>query len=242
MPLISSDKASLAFHYPNYVVITINNKKDWIEDLIVRKTVAMLSADEVIDDIVKKLLALQEKDSSELPYYERELADTENSIDNLLNAIQQGILTKSTKERLEELESRKEQLEILIAEEKMIKPKLSEEFIRFYLMKFRSLDMAKLAHRKILIETFVNSVYIFDDKLVITYNADEKTETVTLEEINASIIECSGAPIKKIILLDGLFCLPKIRFLIYDIVTLTTCRLLTASQAFASGGRLSKPR
>ncbi|MBR2868641.1 MAG: hypothetical protein IKB88_06225, partial [Clostridia bacterium] len=72
--------------------------------------------------------------------------------------------------------------------------KLSEEFIRFYLMKFRSLDMAKLAHRKILIETFVNSVYIFDDKLVITYNADEKTETVTLEEINGSIIECSGAP------------------------------------------------
>ncbi len=128
---------------------------------------------------------MQEKDSSELPHYERELAD---------NAIQQGILTKSTKERLEELESRKEQLEILIAEEKMIKPKLSEEFIRFYLMKFRSLDMAKLAHRKILIETFVNSVYIFDDKLVITYNADEKTETVTLEEINGSIIECSGAP------------------------------------------------
>lgn len=93
-------------------------------------------------------------------------------------------------------ESRKERLEILIAEEKMIKPKLSEEFIRFYLKKFRSLDMAKLAHRKILIETFVNSVYIFDDKLVITYNADEKTETVTLEEINGSIIECSGAPTK----------------------------------------------
>ena len=169
-------------------------KKDWIEDLIIRRTIAMLNNDEVIDDIVKKLLALQEKDSSELPYYERELADTENSIDNLLNAIQQGILTKSTKERSEELESRKERLEILIAEEKMIKPKLSEEFIRFYLMKFRSLDMAKLAHRKILIETFVNSVYIFDDKLVITYNADEKTETVTLEEINGSIIECSGAP------------------------------------------------
>lgn len=151
---------------------------------------------------------MQEKDSSELPYYERELADTEKSIDNLLNAIQQGILTKSTKERLEELESRKEQLEILIAEEKMIKPKLSEEFIRFYLMKFRSLDMARLAHRKILIETFVNLVYIFDDKLVITYNADEKTETVSLEEINGSIIECSGAPIKGTIQMDGSFCLP----------------------------------
>ena len=182
-------------------------KKDWIEDLIVRKTVAMLNNDEVIDDIVKKLLALQEKDSSELPYYERELAETEKAIDNLLNAIQQGILTKSTKERLEELEKRKEKLEILIAEEKMMKPKLSEEFIRFYLGKFRKLDMAKPAHRKMLIETFVNSVYIFDDKIVITYNADEKTETVTLEEINGSIIECLGAPTKGTIRLDGSFCL-----------------------------------
>ena len=66
-------------------------KKDWIEDLIIRRTVAMLSDDEVIDDIVKKLLALQEKDSTQLPYYQHELAETEKAIDNLLNAIQQGI-------------------------------------------------------------------------------------------------------------------------------------------------------
>ena len=40
-----------------------------------------------------------------------------NGIQNILNAIQMGILTKSTKSRLEELESSKEDLEIKIANE-----------------------------------------------------------------------------------------------------------------------------
>ena len=36
---------------------------------------------------------------------------------------------------------------------------------------------------------------------------DEKTETVTLEEINGSIIECSGAPSKGTTQKGGSFCL-----------------------------------
>ena len=43
-------------------------------------------------------------------------------------AIQAGILTSSTKERLEET---KRELEARIAEEKLAKPKVTEEFIRF---------------------------------------------------------------------------------------------------------------
>ena len=49
----------------------------------------------------------------------------------MLNAIQAGILTSSTKERLEQLEETKRELEIRIAEEKLAKPKVTEEFIRF---------------------------------------------------------------------------------------------------------------
>ena len=49
----------------------------------------------------------------------------------MLNAIQAGILTSSTKERLEQLEETKRELEARIAEEK-----------RFWLMRFRKLDMS----------------------------------------------------------------------------------------------------
>ena len=49
-------------------------------------------------------------------------------------------------------------------------------------------------HKQRLIDCFVNAVYLYDDKLVITFNYKEASKTVTLKEVNGSIIECSGAP------------------------------------------------
>ena len=49
-------------------------------------------------------------------------------------------------------------------------------------------------HRQRLIDCFVNAVYLYDDKLVITFNYREANKTVTLQEVNGSIIECFGAP------------------------------------------------
>ena len=68
-----------------------------------------------------------------IPLYEKQLRDAESGIQNMLNAIQAGILTSSTKERLEQLEETKRELEARIAEEKLAKPKVTEEFIRFWL-------------------------------------------------------------------------------------------------------------
>ena len=51
-------------------------------------------------------------------------------------------------------------------------------------------------HKQRLIDCFVNAVYLYDDKLVITFNYKEATKTVSLKEVNGSIIECAGVPIK----------------------------------------------
>ena len=56
------------------------------------------------------LMELQEQENVNLPLYEQQLREADQGIQNLLNAIQQGILTKSTKGRLEELEAVKEEL------------------------------------------------------------------------------------------------------------------------------------
>ncbi len=52
-------------------------------------------------------------------------------------------------------------------------------------------------HKQRLIDSFVNAVYVYDDKLVLTFNYNEANTTVTLDEVNGSIIECSGAPKRK---------------------------------------------
>ena len=78
-----------------------------------------------VETIVSMVMDLQERESTSLPLFEQQLQETNTGIQNLLNAIQQGILTPSTKSRLEELESNKEDLEIKIASENLIRPKVT---------------------------------------------------------------------------------------------------------------------
>lgn len=40
-------------------------------------------------------------------------------------------------------------------------------------------------YRREIIDTFVNSVYVYDDKLLLTYNYRDGSQTLTLKEIDA---------------------------------------------------------
>ena len=59
---------------------------------------------------------------------------------------------------------------------------LSEDILA-YLIKYRKLNMKQLDHRRRLIDSFVNAIYLFDDYLVITFNYKEGTKTITFAEI-----------------------------------------------------------
>lgn len=61
----------------------------------------------------------------------------------MLNAIQQGIFTPSTKQRLEELEESKERLTVSILQEELQKPRLTKEQALFFLHRFRTIDTTK---------------------------------------------------------------------------------------------------
>ena len=143
------------------------------------------------------------RDNTNIPLYERQLQETNTKIRNLINAIQQGVLTKSTKESLEELEAAKEELETRLANEQLSKPpKISAEFMTFWLHRFRKLDVTKQSHRKMLIDTFINAIYLYDDKMLITFNYKDGTKKITFSEIqeaskrdaSGSDLECSPAP------------------------------------------------
>ena len=158
-------------------------RKAWIENLVLDSIMELLADDRTIDAITSMVLAMQDQESMALPMYEQQLQEANTGINNLLNAIQQGILKKSTKSRLEELEAARDDLENKIALEKLSKPRISEEFVRFFLERFRNLDLSKLEHRKMLIEVFLNAVYVFNDKIVISCNYKDGTKTVNFSEM-----------------------------------------------------------
>ena len=80
----------------------------------------------------------------------------------------------------------------------MSKPKLTKEQILFWIYKFRKLNPKKLDHRRRLVNSFLNSVYLYDDKIIIDCNYREGTETITFEEIENSALSSDltslGAP------------------------------------------------
>ena len=80
-------------------------RKQWLEDLVVNETMKLVEDDASMDAIIAKVMELQNQESTDLPIYEKQLKETEVGITNMLNAIQMGILTSSTKERLEELDA-----------------------------------------------------------------------------------------------------------------------------------------
>ena len=181
-------------------------RKEWLEDLVVCETMKMIHDDDCIQSIVDAVMILQEQENTVLPLLEKQMKDIENGIENLLNAIQAGVLTSSTKGRLEKLEAQQKELEIRIAEEKLAKPKVSADFVKFWLTNFRKLDPNVKSHRETLINTFVNAVYLYDEKVLITFNYKDGTKTITFDEIaakdapegNGSDLGCFAPPRKRL--------------------------------------------
>lgn len=158
-------------------------KKDWIERAVVRPTMIRVLDEEKINRMIDALLALQEQENVTIPALRRQLIETEEGIENLVNAIQQGILTAPTKQRLEELEKQKEELSLSIARAELQKPKLTREYMEHWFSQFRGGSPDDRTFQKRLIDTFVNAVYVYDDKLVLTNNYQHGTQTVTRKEV-----------------------------------------------------------
>ncbi len=162
-------------------------KKDWIENLVVLEIRKKLEDARFIDDIVHAFMEFQTAENTVIPHLKQSLAELNKSIDNILAAIEQGIFTQSTKQRLEELESKKKDIEIEIAKESIRRPLLNEDQIRFWFDRLRNLNINELSHRKRLIDTFLNSVFVYDNKLLINCNYPNTSTIVRFSDINATL-------------------------------------------------------
>ena len=140
-------------------------KKEWIEEFVVRTTVQYVLTDERIEAIATKAVELLEKEAAEnsvLPSLQQSLTDVNKRLKNLLGFMEQGISTDSTKERLLELEQNKTDLEKRIARESMKKPLLSKERIMHWLYSFKDGNVKDIDYQRRVIDTLVNSIYVFD--------------------------------------------------------------------------------
>jgi hypothetical protein len=81
---------------------------------------------------------------------------------------------------------KKADLEISLAKEKIEKTPLTKEQIVFWISRFKDGDIDDPAYRKAIVDIFVNSIFLYDDLLVITLNWKDGTKTLTLAELESA--------------------------------------------------------
>ena len=132
---------------------------------------------------INRIAALQDKEDTTLPALREQLKECEKSIENMLNAIQMSILTASAKTRLKEPEARQNKLKLSIMQAELQKPKYTKEQIVSCINRFKYGDEDDIDYQKQIIDTFINAICVFDDKLVFTYNFKDGTEAIPLKAV-----------------------------------------------------------
>jgi len=108
----------------------------------------VLFDDVLLEKIADTIMEIQGKENTVLPMLRKQYAEIQRGIDNLLNAIQQGIVTPSTKQRLEDLEKQKSDISVQIIKEEMSKPLLTKDQILFWFHRFRKYNTRRLDHKR----------------------------------------------------------------------------------------------
>ena len=165
-----------------------------LENAVVNAVMAKIMDDNFVEYVADAVMDIQSRESSVLPALRKQLEEAESGITNMLNAIQMGIINASTKQRLDELEERKKDIELQIIQEEMKHPAVSREDVVYFVCRFRSLDTSKLDARRRLIDSFVNAVTIFDDYILITFNYKEGETRIDFTDIESSDLQSVGGP------------------------------------------------
>ena len=156
-----------------------------IEDLVIKATLQLLEDEELLEFIIEntwQYYLAQDDSQEEVKHLQSQLQQTETAIGNLIRAMEAGIITDETKARMDELTAQKAALKTAISEREFTKVfRLQKEHISFYLNELKNADHKYKEVQKQMVKTFINSVFVFDDHLKISYNYSGDNSIATLQ-------------------------------------------------------------
>ena len=163
-----------------------NHRKDDLENVVINFIFDNCFSDEQINRIADIVMAEMEerKKKSPLAKLKQELNEVTSKINNIVDAIENGIWNSTTSQRLTELETKQEELKKQVGfQEYAEKQMLDRDRVLFFIRRFQKLRRDNPEDRKKLINFFINAVYVYDDHLKIVVNTTEGTTRVPLESL-----------------------------------------------------------
>ena len=168
--------------------------KDYLESAVVDFILDHVLADEQIEKTADAVMALQQEElkHSPLAAMEAEHAKIMKQIDNINDAIAAGIWNTSTSARLKSLEDQAEDLRVSVESLRYSQAQLLDrDRVIFFLKRFTKGDRQDPLLRRHVIETFVNSVYVYDDHLKLVINNVEGNQRFPLDALLEDPPPCS---------------------------------------------------
>lgn len=165
-------------------------RQEWIEGLVIDAVLNLLNDDGIFNFIIDGVWECYQAEKQDTDYVaglKKQLADVEKAQGNLLKAIEAGIFNATTKERMDELEAQRLELVDAIAGAELSKDfEITRDYVEFFLTDLKERYMRCEDLEKQMIDTFVNAVFVYDDKVTITFNYSGDNRTITLAEIDAA--------------------------------------------------------
>lgn len=151
-------------------------RRDWLERKVAELTKNVVLQDDVIEWIADNAVKFQQKarGDSDVGLLEQSIAESRKAQRNIMSAIEAGIFTPTTKNRLMEVEADIAQLERSLAIAKAKNVPIEKEQIIFSLEKYRNGDIDDKQYQKKLIDSFIKKVILYDDRIEIDYYYGEK--------------------------------------------------------------------
>ena len=161
-------------------------RQDVIELAVAQAIKMYCLTDEIIEWIADKTVAYWEDYDRKLQIdvIENELAATQSSIDNIMKAIEAGIITDSTKSRLMKLDAEKVKLNNKLAAAKAELVHVDKNRLIASLLLYRNGDVQDKKFQADLFTTFLSVVYLYDDnraKLVFNFCGDKAPTEISLD-------------------------------------------------------------
>lgn len=176
-----------------------NERKDFLEWYVVEQTVEYVLTPERINYIAERFVAKYDEE-----FDDKRIRGLERKIDKLdedINAAVDASLIAPKKvlphyfEKIETLETQKADIELSLASLKIANDhRYTAEQIVAWLKTFCKGDLLDAEFQGRIIDVLVNSVYVYDDKIVIYYNVKDGKQVSYIDPLNDAELESLGGP------------------------------------------------
>ena len=182
----------------------LNEKKDFIEWYVVEQTLEYVLSAERMELIAARVVAEYEKEFGSGPIKEKERAirKIEKELNNLVDTLAEApkVARQRIYGRIEELEASKADIEVDVAKLKIARGiRFTEAEVKAWLKQFCKGDALDEEFRRRIIDVFINSVYLFDNRIIIFYNIKGGRQVSYIDAADAVEDSGSGSTVSDLI-------------------------------------------